>query len=121
MWTAYLDDCRWPNPVICSSVFQSHKRFKIAMLPETVAGSTLLAQKGSPSIWSSMSLMTVQRTIKPYQVFSKINNYTGKRLAGLQDRGRNGRGCSIRPADCERLGIEDKLYISLGIGEGTEQ
>ncbi len=53
----------------------------------------------------------------PYQVFSKINNYTGKRLAGYKVEVGVGLGANFKTAT--DLGISDQLYLSLGIGEGT--
>ena len=37
--SGYLNttDTTGPNPVICSSPFQTHKRFKVNMMPSTVA------------------------------------------------------------------------------------
>lgn len=53
--------------------------------------------------------------INPYQVFSKINNYTGKRLAGYKIEIGEGTGAGFQTA--AELGVSDQLYLSLGIGE----
>ena len=54
--------------------------------------------------------------LRPYQVFSKINNYTGKRLAGYKVVVGIGTGSAFQSAS--EAGIADKLHISLGVGEG---
>ncbi|MDM7951549.1 choice-of-anchor F family protein [Hydrogenophaga sp.] len=54
--------------------------------------------------------------LTPYQVFSKINNYTGKRLKGYRIVVGVGTGTGFQSASA--LGIADKLHISLGRGEG---
>lgn len=116
--TAYLDgaylDSATPQPVICSSPFQSHKRFKIAMLPSTVAG-VVNGADGKPI--DLVFNVTPGGGERAYQVFSKINNYTGVRLKGYKIVVGTGTGALFQSAD--QLNIEDKLFISLGIGEGT--
>ena len=108
----FLDDDP-ANPVLCSSFFQSHKRFKIAMLPATVEGVADGAE-GKPI--DLVFNVTDSGGIKPYQVFSKINNYTGKRLKGYKIVVGTGVGAAFQSAD--QLGIDEKLFISLGIDEG---
>ena len=55
--------------------------------------------------------------LRYYQVFSKINNYTGKRLAGYKVVVGTGTGSAFKSAS--ELGIADKqLHLSIGIGEG---
>jgi hypothetical protein len=110
----YLDSAA-PEPVICSSGFQTHKRFKIAMLPGTVEGVADGA-KGNPIDMVFNVTDEESATVRPYQVFSKINNYTGKRLKGYIVQVGTGTGTSFKTAD--DLNIEDRLFISLGIGEG---
>ena len=112
--TSYLDTTH-PEPVICSSGFQTHKRFKIAMQPGTVDG-VADGQPGKPidMVFNVADDGKVQR----YQVFSKINNYTGKRLKGYIVQVGTGKGVGFKTAD--DLNIEDKLFISLGLGELTE-
>jgi hypothetical protein len=55
--------------------------------------------------------------LQPYQVFSKINNYTGKRLKGYKIVVGQGTGAGFQSAGA--LGIANKLHISLGKGEGA--
>jgi hypothetical protein len=96
-------------PVICSSFFQSHKRFKVAMLPPTVATVDPLPIDLVFNVDDDM-------TLTPYQVFSKINNYTEKRLKGYKVQVGRGVGTQFVPAS--KAGIASQLYISLGIDEG---
>lgn len=109
---AYLDSTS-PEPVICSSGFQSHKRFKVAMLASTVANKANgAAGEGIDLVFN----VTDNGSLMPYQVFSKINNYTDKRLGGYKIVVGRGLGTDFRPAG--DLGIADKLHLSLGLGEG---
>ncbi|MDO9164720.1 MAG: choice-of-anchor F family protein, partial [Rhodoferax sp.] len=110
--TAYLDSAT-PQPVICSSEFQTHKRFKIAMQPATVDG-VLPGAEGKPI--DLVFNVASGGGLQPYQVFSKINNYTGVRLKGYKVVVGTGLGASFQSA--ANQGIENDLHISLGIGEG---
>jgi hypothetical protein len=124
--SGYLDTAN-PVPVICSSDFQSHKRFKIPMLPASLdpantpidlvfnvvdeANALTPNPAGLPGDATSNPLK-----LRPYQVFSKINNYTGKRLAGYKVVVGINTGSAFQSAS--EAGIADKLHISLGVGEG---
>jgi hypothetical protein len=110
---AYLNSSA-PEPVICSSGFQSHKRFKIAMQPASVDGVADGAASTKPI--DMVFNVTDGGGLKPYQVFSKINNYTGKRLKGYKIVVGRGTGSGFQTAS--ELGIAEKLHISLGKGEG---
>lgn len=110
---AYLNSSA-PEPVICSSGFQSHKRFKIAMQPASVDGVADGAASNKPI--DMVFNVTDGGGLKPYQVFSKINNYTGKRLKGYKIVVGRGTGSGFQTAS--ELGIAEKLHISLGKGEG---
>ena len=82
MATSYLDghflDSADPQQVTCSGPFQSHKRYKLAMLPSTVDGD------GSESV-DLVFNVEAEEGLAPrdYQVFQKINNWTDRRLAGF--------------------------------------
>jgi hypothetical protein len=58
--------------------------------------------------------------LTPYQVFSKINNYTDKRLKGYKIVVGTGTGSAFVPSSATGGVGADKLHISLGIGEGGE-
>jgi len=116
--TAYLEgaylDSGAPKPVLCSSPFQSHKRFKVAMQPATVDGVVDNAESDKPI--DLVFDVDGTTTLTPYQVFSKINNYTGKRLKGYRIVVGKGVGANFQSAS--ELGIASQLYLSLGIDEG---
>jgi len=111
--SAYLDTAH-PEPVICSSEFQTHKRFKIAMQPATVDGVANGAEGNGIDLVFNVA---DGGGLTPYQVFSKINNYTGKRLKGYKIVVGKGLGAGFQSAGA--LGIADNLHISLGKGEGA--
>ena len=74
-------------PTVCSSPFQSHKRFKINMQPTTVAGVVPGAEGvyGKPiDLVFNLDVNDLDLNTSRYQVFSKINNYTGMRLDGYK-------------------------------------
>lgn len=72
----YLDSAD-PQQVVCSSPFQTHKRYKVAMLPSTVDGV------GSESVDMVFNVESEMGT-RDYQVFQKINNWTDGRLKGFK-------------------------------------
>jgi hypothetical protein len=81
MSTSYLKgnylDSTDPKQVICSSPFQTHKRYKVAMLPSTVDSG------GSESVDMVFNVEPEMGT-RDYQVFQKINNWTDSRLQGFK-------------------------------------
>ncbi|RRQ21587.1 choice-of-anchor F family protein [Thiohalobacter thiocyanaticus] len=81
MSTSYLEgnylDSIDPKQVTCSSAFQTHKRYKVAMLPNTVDGI------GSESVDLVFNVEAETGT-RDYQVFQKINNWTDGRLQGFK-------------------------------------
>jgi len=72
----YLDSAD-PKQVICSSPFQTHKRYKVAMLPSTVDFS------GSDGVDMVFNVEPEMGT-RDYRVFQKINNWTDGRLQGFK-------------------------------------
>ena len=76
--TSYLEgyflDSLDPQPVVCSSDFQSHKRYKLAMLP-----SSVVSEHGIDLVFN----VEPEDGSRDYQVFQKINNWTDGRLAGF--------------------------------------
>ena len=110
--TGYLDawdDSLEPKPVLCSSPFQTHKRYKINLLPTTVDGVALGAYGKPVDLVFNLDRNDTTTDIRRYQVLQKVNNYTGKRLDGykLEVLDANGKP---NPA----------LTLSLGEGEGAE-
>lgn len=80
MSTSYLDDhfldTDEPLPVLCSGPFQSHKRYKLAMLPTTIDG-------GSSDSVDMVFNVEAEDGSRDYQIFQKINNWTDSRLEGF--------------------------------------
>ena len=83
--TSYLEDhfldTENPQQVICSGPFQSHKRYKLAMLPSTVAD--VVAGTGPEKGIDLVFNVEADVTTRDYQVFQKINNWTDGRLEGF--------------------------------------
>ena len=77
MTTSYLEgsylDAETPAQVLCSSGFQTHKRFKINMLAGALDG-----------VGVDLVFNVEAGEERDYQVFQKINNYTGSRLEGFR-------------------------------------
>jgi len=110
MTTSYLEEGylnAGNKPVLCSSDFQTHKRFKINLLETTVAGVD--SGWGKP-VEITFNLVEGDSTTQRYQVLQKINNYTGKRLNGYKVELLDENG-SANPA----------LTLSLGFGEGANR
>lgn len=82
MATSYLEehflDTADPQQVTCSGPFQSHKRYKLAMLPSTVADGS-----GSEQGVDLVFNVELEEGSRDYQVFQKINNWTNTRLEGF--------------------------------------
>ena len=97
-------DSTTPAPTICSSAFQSHKRFKINMLETMVAGKNP-GEYGN-SVDLTFNLLDGDTSSLRYQVLQKINNYTGIRLDGYKVEVLDASG-AVNPA----------LTLSLGLGE----
>ncbi len=96
-----------PLPVICTSPFQTHKRFKVNMLPTTVNDS---AGYGHP-IDLVFNLVPGDLETLRYQVFQKINNYTDKRLDGYK----------IEVLKADGITQDDNLTLSIGIEEHRDK
>jgi hypothetical protein len=99
-----------PAPTLCSSGFQTHKRFKIAMQPASIADVDV--NVGGYSQANHIDLVfnldpDSNTSVQRYQVFSKINNYTHARLNGYKIEVLDENGTS-----------NANLKLSLGEGEG---
>jgi len=140
--SGYLNTAN-PEPVICSSDFQSHKRFKIPMRAASLDPNTnpidLVFNVIDEAAWATEfpanatndaartaadglpgDLASNPLKLRPYQFFSKINNYTGKRLAGFKIVIGTGTGATFVPAS-DTPGLVEKLHLSLGLGEGWDK
>ena len=89
MSTSYLEDHLLdsddPKQVLCSGPFQSHKRYKLAMLSSTAAIDLVFNVEQDD-------------TLRDYQVFQKINNWTDERLQGFTVEVGTGIGADFVPA-----------------------
>jgi len=81
--SGYLDAAN-PVPTVCSSPFQTHKRFKVSMQPTTVNGIALGAYGKPFDLTFNLDQTDEDPAVRRYQVFQKINNYTDKRLNGYK-------------------------------------
>lgn len=107
MTTSYLEegylDSATPIQTICSSGFQTHKRFKVNMQP-----ASLDINGGAIDLVFNIE---DDMSNRDYQVFSKINNYTGSRLSGFSVQVGTGVGPDfIASGDSGGAGL-DKLSL----------
>jgi hypothetical protein len=113
MSTSYLEehflDSSDPKQVLCSGPFQSHKRYKLAMLPEAVLGGSG-NEKGIDLVFNVVD----EEGSRDYQVFQKINNWTDGRLDGFTVQVGTGTGTAFVPASDEADGVGvEKLSLSV--------
>ena len=115
MSTSYLDpdflDTAAPEPVLCSGPFQSHKRYKLAMLPTAVdlgAG----AEEGIDLVFN-VGPDEPGAEPRDYQVFQKINNWTNGRLDGFTIEVGTGIGADFVPASAATGPGVENLSLSV--------
>jgi len=115
MATSYREghflDSTDPQPDLCSGPFQSHKRFKLAMLPTSVNGGAD-AEEGIDLVFN----VETEEGSRDYQVFQKINNWTNGRLDGFTIEVGTGIGADFVPAN-EGAGA-GVANLSLSVPEG---
>jgi hypothetical protein len=96
-----------PAPVICSSPFQTHKRFKVNFTEDSVVDYNTTTRYGKPvDLVFNLDGADISTENTRYQVFSKINNYSGMRLDGYK--------IEVIKEDGS---MDDNLTLSLGILE----
>jgi len=120
--TSYVDELDNPNdgfldavapavatPLDCAGPWQSHKRFKINFQPSTVDGvvAGTNAEKSVDIVFNVENEAGVRR----YQVFQKLDNYSGKRLKGYAVQVGFGVGANFDVATTQ------DINLSLGLGE----
>jgi len=102
-----------PNPTMCDSAFQTHKRFKVNALPATVDGV------GAEAVDLVFNVEAGEN--RYYTVLQKLNNYTDKRLQGFRIEVGFGVGESFeKVSDTAVNEGGDNLKLSFGEGEGKE-
>ncbi|MEN8147224.1 MAG: choice-of-anchor F family protein [Campylobacterota bacterium] len=103
-----------PTETLCWSPFQTHKRFKLNMLPTMI--DTAAAGEYGEGVNLSFNVEADADTWR-YMILQKVNNYTGKRLDGYKvevgflDVDGNFTTASAAGAD---------IRLSIGTGEGTD-
>jgi len=100
-------DASNPTPINCAHPFQTHKRFKINFQPATIADG-IGQEKGVDLLFN----VEAEAGARSYEVFQKINNYTGKRLQGYTIELGFGLGDSFIPAT-----TTEDIKLSIGLGE----
>jgi len=119
MTTSYMDlvegdaegflDADTPIYTPCNGPFQTHKRFKVDVLPAAVDGvADGEAGKGIDLVFN----VETEEGMRRYQVFQKLNNYSGKRLDGYQVQVGFGVGSEFVLAAAEH-----DIKLSIGLGE----
>lgn len=85
MTTSYLEgaylDATMPSETLCDSDFQTHKRFKLNLLPSTYVSNG--ADGKGVNLTFNVQTTPVGENWR-YMVLQKINNYTDKRLDGYK-------------------------------------
>ncbi|WP_373016948.1 choice-of-anchor F family protein [Thiomicrorhabdus sp.] len=94
-------DSAYPNPTMCDSAFQTHKRFKVSALPASLNSSIDLVFNVDNTANSQI-----------YMVLQKLNNYTGKHLSGFKVQVGTGVGAGFtQSASATAVALSD------GVGE----
>ena len=114
--TSYVDpnflDTPSPEQTVCSSGFQTHKRFKVNMLANS------LNTGGAVDLVFNVE---ADGSSRDYQVFQKMNNYTGKRLEGFRVEVGTGVGAGFKLAsDATGLNSVVKLSLSAPLKTGLD-
>ncbi|MGB0468852.1 MAG: choice-of-anchor F family protein [Pontibacterium sp.] len=109
MATSYLEghflDSADPQQVTCSSPFQTHKRYKLAMLPSSVDG---FGVEGIDLVFN----VEDDGGSREYQIFQKINNWTDGRLEGFTVQVGFGLGAGFQSVADAGVALAD-LHISV--------
>ena len=103
-----------PNPTLCDSPFQTHKRFKVDALPAVVDGV------GTEAIDLVFNVEAEEGT-RRYMVLQKLNNYTDKRLGSFKIELGFGVGENFQNVGQTTANdAGENLTLSIGIGENTK-
>ncbi len=109
MSTSYLEDhfldSDDPQQVTCSGPYQSHKRYKLAMLLSSVDN---IGIDGIDLVFN----VEAEEGSRQYQVFQKINNWTESRLQGFTVEVGFGVGAAFTNAESSGIDLAD-LNISV--------
>ena len=109
-----------PNPTLCGSPFQTHKRFKIdAVTPTadaTVADPAALAEPIDVVI--NVDPASGETATRRYMILQKLNNYSDRRYSGYTVEVGFGVGASFVNATTAAVAPAN-LSLSIGTGEDT--
>ncbi len=107
-----------PNPTLCGSPFQTHKRFKIDAITPTAdaiaADPTALAEPIDVVI--NVDATSVETATRRYMVLQKLNNYSDRRYSGYKVEVGFGVGAGFVNATTAGVATNN-LSLSIGTGE----
>ena len=106
-----------PNPTLCDSPFQTHKRFKVDALPAAVDG---IGTDAIDLVFNVADSIPAETATRRYMVLQKLNNYTDKRLGGVKIELGFGVGENFQNVNETAVNSAgENLTLSLGIGENA--
>ncbi|HHS99247.1 MAG TPA: choice-of-anchor F family protein, partial [Thiomicrospira sp.] len=107
-----------PNPTVCGSPFQTHKRFKVDALPATVDGvEGGELGKGIDFVFN-VDEASGETDTRRYMVLQKLNNYADRRFDGFKVEVGFGVGEDFQNAtDAGVNTVTNTLTLSIGEGE----
>ncbi|MBF6059012.1 choice-of-anchor F family protein [Thiomicrorhabdus heinhorstiae] len=108
-----LLDSQYVNPTMCDSAFQTHKRFKVSALPESVAEDGTGKPVAIDMVFNVQNSDTNAGGLATtrYMVLQKLNNYTDKHLKGFTLQVGTGVGTAFTPNTTTTVELSD------GVGE----
>ena len=125
----FLDSAN-PNPTLCNSPFQTHKRFKVdATTP--VAGTGFTVAEPIDLVFNTVDSTTSgEIAVRRYMVLQKLNNYSDRRFTGYTVEVGFGIGSAFQTVaaydDTAGAGLglvnggaTKNLALSIGIGENA--
>ncbi|BCN93312.1 hypothetical protein THMIRHAM_10970 [Thiomicrorhabdus immobilis] len=117
----YLDSAN-PNPTLCDSPFQTHKRFKVSALPTSIDDADGTVNNAIDIVFNldTGATSTAETALRRYSVLQKLNNYTGSRLAGYKIELGFGVGNNFAKIDTTNTTLTDQLHLSVGAGDGSD-
>ncbi|GAB6070353.1 hypothetical protein JCM30760_14500 [Thiomicrorhabdus hydrogeniphila] len=125
----WLDSAN-PNPTMCDSPFQTHKRFKVDAITPTEAEvqADSMAVSKPIDLVINVNATSGETDIRRYMVLQKLNNYSDKRFTGFTVEVGFGVGAAFKTvAEADAAGstvnngATKNLTLSLGVGEDTDK
>ena len=109
-----------PNPTVCGSPFQTHKRFKVDAVTPTAADTAADASAPAKPIDLVINVdpLSGETAMRRYMVLQKLNNYSDRRYSGYSVEVGFGVGADFQtPTDA---GVDAAANIVLSIGTGED-